>query len=88
MKKPQVSTIVELPFKGSSLILNDMRAMAAQMAVLTERINVLVLQTDKNSEKLREIALRTEFLKGVVFAASIVFAAIAGFIGYVVKAIS
>jgi hypothetical protein len=87
VKKPHVNTVVELPFKGSSLILNDMRAMAAQMAVLTERIDVLIAQTHKNSEKLNEIALRTEFLKGSVFAASIIVAGIAAFVGYVFKAI-
>jgi hypothetical protein len=60
--------------------------MTAQMAVLTERIEFLLAQTNKNSEKLNEIALRTEFLKGSVFAASIIVAGIAGFVGYVFKA--
>lgn len=83
MKAPRTAKVFELPFKGSSLILNDMQAMISQMAVLTERIDMMMIQSASNSEKLNKIELRTEFLRGSVVASGIIIASIFSMIVWV-----
>lgn len=83
IKTARPSKVFELPFTGSNLILNDMQAMISQMAIITERIDVLAKQSAANSEQLNAIVLRTAFLKGSVAASGVIIATIVSMVVWV-----